>query len=197
MGLDTLSYEEGLANALRQAPNLVVIGEIRSPKVMKHTLEFVETGHLCIATMHANNTYQAFERILHFFPPEQHPEILLDLSLSVRAIIGQQLIPSKDGHSVHPVHELLLNSPRMSDLIKDGKMHEMNELIQRSVKEGMQTGDQSLLQLYEAGHISEEQALRYANSSNNMRLAIKMQDKSSGKGGEGASDAEFLTLSDD
>ena len=197
VGLDTLNYEEGLANALRQAPNLVVIGEIRSPQVMKHTLEFVETGHLCIATMHANNTYQAFERILHFFPPEHHLEILLDLSLSVRAIVGQQLVPSKDGNAMHAVHEILLNSPRMSDLIKDGKINEMIDLIERSVDEGMQTGDQSLLKLYEAGHISEEQALRYANSSNNMRLAIKMQDTGSGKSGDSSSEADFLTLSDD
>ena len=197
VGLDTHSYEEGLANALRQAPNLVVIGEIRSPQVMKHTLEFVETGHLCIATMHANNTYQAFERILHFFPPEQHPEVLLDLSLSVRAIVGQQLVPAKDGNSMHAVHEVLLNTPRMSDLIKDGKMNEMIDLIERSVDEGMQTGDQSLLRLYKEDHISEEQALRYANSSNNIRLAIKMQDKSSGKKGSGSSDSDLLTLSDD
>lgn len=197
VGLDTHTYEEGLANALRQAPNLVVIGEIRSPQVMKHTLEFVETGHLCIATMHANNAYQAFERILHFFPPEQHPEILLDLSLSVRAIVGQQLVPAKDGNSMHAVHEILLNTPRMSDLIKDAKMHEMTDLIERSVDEGMQTGDQSLLKLYETGYISEEQALRYANSSNNIRLAIKMQETGSGNKGDGSSDADFLTLSDD
>ena len=197
VGLDTHSYEEGLANALRQAPNLVVIGEIRSPQVMKHTLDFVETGHFCIATMHANNAYQAFERILHFFPVEQHPEILLDLSLSVRAIVGQQLIPSKDGNSMHAVHEILLNTPRMSDLIKDSKMNEMSDLIERSVDVGMQTGDQSLLKLYEAGHISEEQALCYANSSNNMRLAIKMKETGSKKKDDDTSDADFLTLSDE
>lgn len=176
VGLDTNSYEEGLGNALRQAPNLVVIGEIRSPQVMRHTLEFVETGHLCIATMHANNAYQAFERIVHFFPPEQYQEILLDLSLTVKVIVAQQLIPSKDGNSVHPVHEILLNTPRMSDLIKQGRMDEMSELIERSKDEGMQTGDQALLTLYQQGHISAEQALKYANSANNIRLAIKMQD---------------------
>ncbi|OED41681.1 type IV pili twitching motility protein PilT [Endozoicomonas sp. (ex Bugula neritina AB1)] len=175
VGLDTASYEEGLGNALRQAPNLVVIGEIRSPQVMKHTLEFVETGHLCIATMHANSTYQAFERIIHFFPQEQHPELLLDLSLSVNAIVGQQLIPSKDNSSVQAVHEVLLNSPRMTDLIRTGKMDEMSELIERSVDEGMQTTDHALFKLYTKGAISYEQAMHHAGSSNNLRLMIKMQ----------------------
>ena len=197
VGLDTTSYEQGLANALRQAPNLVVIGEIRTPQVMKHTLEFVETGHLCIATLHANNAYQAFERIVHFFPPEQHSEILLDLSLSIRAIVGQQLIPSIDGQSVHPAHEILLNTPRMADLIKQGKMDEMTDLIERSIDSGMQTTDQALLELYNNKKISAEEALKYANSSNNIRLAIKMQEplKDHKNGDDPASD--FLTLSED
>lgn len=201
VGLDTASYEEGLGNALRQAPNLVVIGEIRSAQVMQHTLEFVETGHLCIATMHANNAYQAFERIIHFFPQEQHPELLLDLSLSVKAIVGQQLIPSKDGQGVHAVHEVLLNSPRMADLIKTGKMDEMNDLIERSVDEGMQTTDHALFKLYNQGVISYDQAMYHAGSSNNLRLMIKMQEQANGNHDPHNPDDDFdisnLTISRD
>lgn len=197
VGLDTHSYEEGLANALRQAPDLVVIGEIRTPQVMKHTLEFVETGHMCIATLHANNAHQAFERIIHFFPPEQHHEILLDLSMSVRAIISQQLIPSADGKKVYPVHEILLNTPRMADLIKQGKIDEMSDLIEKSADAGMQTTDQALLELYKAKKISAEEALRYANSSNNIRLAIKMQEPLTDHKKNNSPDSGFLTLSDD
>ena len=201
VGLDTINYEEGLCNALRQAPNLVVIGEIRSSQVMKHTLEFVETGHLCIATLHANNAYQAFERIINFFPQEQHPELLLDLSLSVKAIVGQQLVPAKDGQGIHAVHEILLNSPRMADLIKAGKMDEMSELIERSVDNGMQTTDQALFALYKQGAISYEQALHHANSVNNLRLMIKMQDQSEGNSSSANPDSDFdidsLTISED
>ena len=201
VGLDTVSYEEGLTNTLRQAPNLVVIGEIRSPQVMKHTLEFVETGHLCIATMHANNAYQAFERIIHFFPVDQHPELLLDLSLSVRAIVGQQLVPGKNNTSVHAVHEVLLNTPRMADLIKSGKMDEMNDLIERSQSAGMQTTDQALFTLFKQDLISYEQALQYANSSNNLRLMIKLQEQTDGQTNPAIPDSGFdidgLTILDD
>ena len=201
VGLDTNSYEEGLGNALRQAPNLVVIGEIRSAQVMKHTLEFVETGHLCIATIHANNAYQAFERIINFFPKEQRPELLLDLSLSVKAIVGQQLVPSKDGDGVHAVHEILLNSPRMADLIKAGKMDEMNEQIERSVNEGMQTTDQALFKLYSDGAISYEQAMHHADSANNLRLMIKMKDQNDGNISPANPDSNLdinnLTISED
>ncbi len=201
VGLDTASYEEGLSNALRQAPNLVVIGEIRTPQVMKHTLEFVETGHLCIATMHSNNAYQAFERIINFFPQEQHAEILLDLSQSVRAIVGQQLVPSNDGESVHGVHEVLLNSPRMADLIKEGKFDAMSELIERSIDEGMQTADHSLYKLYQQGIISYDQAMHHADSANNLRLMIKMQEQQKGgtpsKKPDKGFDIDGLTISED
>lgn len=183
VGLDTQTYEEGLSNALRQAPDLVVIGEIRSPRVMKHTIEFVQTGHLCIATLHANTAYQALERIIHFFPQEQHEETLMDLSLSLQGILGQQLIGSDDGTTAYPSHEILLNTPALAELIKKGKVDEISGLMERSKDSGMQTIDQSIFNLFKAGKITARQAIQHADSSNNMRLLIKMdghQDRSSG-----------------
>ncbi|MFK0573267.1 PilT/PilU family type 4a pilus ATPase [Endozoicomonas sp.] len=174
VGLDTKTYEEGLSNALRQAPNLVVIGEIRSPQVMKHTIEFVQTGHLCIATLHANTAYQALERIIHFFPRERHQEVLMNLSLSLQGILGQQLIAAEDGSAAYPCHEILLNTPALADLIKKGKVDEINGLMERSSEVGMQTIDQSIFNLFKSGKISDRQAIQYADSSNNMRLMIKM-----------------------
>ncbi|WP_330926560.1 PilT/PilU family type 4a pilus ATPase [Candidatus Sororendozoicomonas aggregata] len=175
VGLDTASYEEGLANALRQAPNIVAIGEIRSPEVMRHAMAAVETGHLCLATLHANNAYQALERVIHFFPQEQRPQLLMDLSLNIRAIVGQQLITSKDEKTVHPAVEILLNSPRMADLVKKGEIDALKELIGKSRDQGMQTFDQSLYDLYEAGKISYNQALLHATSANDLRLMIKLK----------------------
>ncbi|MGB1271194.1 MAG: PilT/PilU family type 4a pilus ATPase [Endozoicomonas sp.] len=195
VGLDTTSYAEGLANALRQAPDLVVIGEIRSPQVMRHTLDFVETGHLCIATLHANNAYQALERVIHFFPQEQHSEVLLDLSLSIRAVIGQQLIPSEKGDSVWVAHEVLLNSPAMAELVKKGRIDEINELMERSAEEGMQSTDQAVFRLFKTGRISADQALLHANSANNMRLMIKMAGHS--EGGTDTSGIDQLRVCDD
>ncbi|KEI69791.1 PilT/PilU family type 4a pilus ATPase [Endozoicomonas elysicola] len=191
VGLDTKTYEEGLSNALRQAPDLVVIGEIRSPQVMKHTIEFVQTGHLCIATLHANTAYQALERVIHFFPQEQHEEILMDLSLSLHGIMGQQLIASEDASSVSPSHEILLNTPALADLIKKGKVDEIPDLMERSKESGMQTIDQSIFKLYKSGKISAQQAMQYADSSNNMRLLIKMD------GHQGGDDDLELTIASD
>ncbi|MDP0561169.1 MAG: PilT/PilU family type 4a pilus ATPase [Candidatus Endonucleobacter sp. (ex Gigantidas childressi)] len=196
VGLDTNSYEEGLANALRQAPDIVAIGEIRSSSVMAHALACAETGHLCVATLHANNSYQALERIIHFFPQEQRNQILMDLSLNIRAIVGQQLIESKDGASMHPAVEIMLSSPRISDLIKRGKIDELREAIGKSREQGMQTFDQSLYDLHEAGKISYEKAILHATSSNNLRLLIKLNsgnppDDSSNEG------ANSFTISED
>lgn len=174
VGVDTDSYETGLYNALRQAPNLVVVGEIRSPAVMRHTIESVETGHLCIATMHANNSYQALDRIVHFFPPEQHSEILMGLSLNLRVIVGQQLVESDLEGKVVPVHEIMLNSPRVAHLIKNGQIDELNEAIQKGKNQGMQTFDQALFDLCEAGKISRERALLHATSANDLRIMLKM-----------------------
>ncbi|WP_236632052.1 ATPase, T2SS/T4P/T4SS family [Endozoicomonas montiporae] len=185
VGLDTESYEAGLFNALRQAPNLVVVGEIRSPGVMRHTVEFVETGHLCIATMHANNTYQALERIIHFFPPEQHSEILMDLSLSLKMVVGQQLVEGKQEGSVVPVHEILINTPRVADLIKGGSIDELNETVTKGKSLGMQTFDQALYDLVKAGKITQERALLHATSPNNLRLMLKMDEQPSTNLGSG------------
>ena len=176
VGVDTASYEVGLYNALRQAPNLVVVGEIRSSRVMKHTIEFVETGHLCIATMHANNAHQALERIIHFFPPEQHSEILMDLSLSLRVIVGQQLVEANEADKVVPVHEIMLNTPRVADLIKHGHIDELNEAIRKGKNQGMQTFDQALYDLCVSGQISNERALLHATSPNDLRLMLKMSN---------------------
>lgn len=191
VGLDTKTYEEGLSNALRQAPDLVVIGEIRSPQVMKHTIEFVQTGHLCIATLHANTAYQALERVIHFFPQEQHEDILMDLSLSLHGIMGQQLIASDDASTVSFSHEILLNTPALADLIKKGKIDEIPDLMERSKESGMQTIDQSIFKLYKSGKISAQQAMQYADSSNNMRLLIKMD------GHQGGEDDLELTIASD
>ena len=174
VGVDTDSYETGLYNALRQAPNLVVVGEIRSSTVMKHTIGFVETGHLCIATMHAINTHQTLERIIHFFPPEQHSEVLMNLSLSLRAIVGQQLVESDEEDKVVPVHEILLNTPRVADLIKQGHIDKLNEAVRKGKNQGMQTFDQALFDLCEAGKISQERALLHATSPNDLRIMLKM-----------------------
>ena len=195
VGLDTASYEEGLANALRQAPNIVAIGEIRSPAVMKHALACVETGHLCLATLHANNSYQALERIIHFFPQEQRPQLLMDLSLNVRAIVGQQLIESKEGDRVYPAVEIMLNSPRAADLIKTGQIDELKEVISKSREQGMQTFDQSLYDLYEAGKITYEKALLHATSANDLRLMIKL--KGNTPPGEKGMDIDSLSVSED
>lgn len=194
VGLDTKTYEEGLSNALRQAPDLVVIGEIRSPQVMKHTIEFVQTGHLCIATLHANTAYQALERIIHFFPQEQHEEVLLDLSLSLQGVLGQQLIGSEDGSTAFPSHEILLNTPALAELIKKGKVDEISDLMERSKESGMQTIDQSIFKLFKAGKISTQQAIQHADSSNNMRLLIKMDGHQDGGNDDGFGD---LTIAQD
>ena len=190
VGLDTSSYEEGLANTLRQAPDLIVIGEIRSQTAMKHTLEFVQTGHLVIATLHANTAYQALDRIINFFPQEQHSEILLGLSLSLLGILGQQLISTEDGSKSCIAHEILLNSPALGKLIRNGDIHEISSLMERSKDSGMQTIDQSVFNLYKSGEISAQQAILFADSSNNMRLMIKLD------GDTGDSDLDHLSIVD-
>ncbi|WP_263081921.1 PilT/PilU family type 4a pilus ATPase [Endozoicomonas sp. Mp262] len=195
VGLDTESFEQGLANALRQAPNVVAIGEIRSAKVMMHAIEFVETGHLCLATLHANNAYQALERVIHFFPQEQRPQLLMDLSLNTQAIIGQQLITSKEQNKVYPAVEVLLNTPRIADLIKQGQIDELREVMGKSREQGMQTFDQSLYDLYESGKITYEKALQHATSSNDLRLMIKLSGKMP-PGHEGIN-IDSLKVSDD
>jgi twitching motility protein PilU len=182
VGIDTESFEVALKNTLRQAPDVILIGEVRSRDTMGYAVTFAETGHLCLATLHANNANQALDRIINFFPPDQHQQIWLDLSLNLRAIIAQQLIPTADGTGRRAVIEVMLNTPLMADLIRKGAVEEIKPLMTRSTELGMQTFDQALYELYTQGAISYENALGYADSANDLRLMIKLgPDMSSAK----------------
>ncbi|HZR70982.1 MAG TPA: PilT/PilU family type 4a pilus ATPase [Burkholderiales bacterium] len=177
VGVDTQSWEHALQNTLRQAPDVILIGEIRARETMEHAIAFAETGHLCLATLHANSSNQALDRIINFFPEERRPQLLMDLSLNLKAIISQRLIPLKEGKGRIPAVEIMLNSPLISDLIFKGEVHEIKEIMKKSRELGMQTFDQALFDLYESGKISYEDALRNADSVNDLRLAIKLQSK--------------------
>lgn len=176
VGVDTDSYETALKNTLRQAPDVILIGEVRSQETMEHAVTFAETGHLCLSTLHANNTNQALDRIINFFPEERRDQLLMDLSLNLKAIISQRLIPKKGGGRIAAV-EVLINTPRMSELIFNGQVTEMKTLMQASQTQGMQTFDQALFELYEADLISYEDALRNADSLNDLRLNIKLNSE--------------------
>jgi twitching motility protein PilU len=182
VGLDTESFDVALKNTLRQAPDVIMIGEVRSAETMAQALTFAETGHLCLCTLHANNANQALDRIQSFFPAIQHDQIWMDLSLNLRAMIAQQLLPRKSGKGRIPVVEVMLNTPLISDYIRKGEVHLIKEVISKSTELGMQTLDQALVQSYKDGKISMEDALRYADSSNDVRLMIKMFDKSKATG---------------
>lgn len=176
VGLDTESFEIALKNSLRQAPDMILIGEIRSRETMEYAMMFAETGHLCMATLHANNANQALERILNLVPKEYREQLLYDLSSNLKGIIAQQLVLDKNGQGRHAVFEVLLNSPRISDLIRKGELHQLKAAIAKSTESGMQTFDQSLFSLFMQGKISEADALHCADSSNDLRLMIKKQD---------------------
>jgi twitching motility protein PilU len=175
VGVDTASYESALKNTLRQAPDVILIGEIRSQDTMEHALAFAETGHLCLSTLHANNANQALDRIINFFPEERHKQLFLDLSLNLRGLVSQRLIPSVDGRRA-AAFEILLGTPRVCDLVKQGKVDEIKEVIDRSEEQGMQTFDSALYTLFRQGRISEEEALKNADSRNNLRLKIQLSD---------------------
>ncbi len=181
VGTDTESYEVALKNTLRQAPDVILIGEIRTRETMQHAITFAETGHLCLSTLHANNANQALDRILHFFPEDMHSQLFMDLSLNLKAIVAQQLIRRADGEGRYPAVEILINTPLASDMIRKGEVHKLKELMKRSREQGMQTFDQCLYDLYKAGKISYEDALNAADSRNEVRLMIKL-------GGEGGMD---------
>jgi twitching motility protein PilU len=174
VGVDTDGWEIALRNSLRQAPDVILIGEVRAPETMDHAISFAETGQLCLATLHANNANQALDRIINFFPSERRQQLLMDLSLNVRAFISQRLLPRRDGQGRVPAVEILLNSPLVSDLIFKGDVNGIKEIMKRSRELGMQTFDQALFDLYEAGTISYEDALRNADSLNDLRLQIKL-----------------------
>lgn len=176
VGLDTDSFEVALKNSLRQAPDMILIGEIRSRETMEYAMTFAETGHLCMATLHANNANQALERILHLVPKEQREQFLFDLSMNLKGVVGQQLIRDKNGQGRHGVFEVLLNSPRVSDLIRRGDLHELKATMARSKEVGMQTFDQALYQLVIEDKISQEDALHSADSANDLRLMLKARN---------------------
>ena len=176
VGTDTLSWEDALANTLRQAPDVILVGEIRHQETMEHALAFAETGHLCLSTLHANNANQALDRIINFFPETRHIQLLQDLSLNMRGIISQRLIPTVDGKRAAAI-EILLGSPRAADLIAKGNVHELKELMEKSAEQGMQTFDMALFKLYKAGIITLEEALKNADSRNNLRLRITLDSK--------------------
>src|SRR3990172_6709963 len=179
VGVDTLSWEHALHNTLRQAPDVILIGEIRERETMEHAVAFAETGHLCLGTLHANSANQALDRIINFFPEERRAQLLMDLSLNLKALISQRLIPLKEGKGRAAAIEVMLNSPLIADLIFKGEVHEIKEIMKKSRELGMQTFDQALFDLYEAGKISYEDALRNADSVNDLRLNIKLHGKES------------------
>ncbi|MCB0352944.1 MAG: PilT/PilU family type 4a pilus ATPase [Bdellovibrionales bacterium] len=180
VGVDTESYHIALKNSLRQAPDVVLIGEIRDTETMEAAITFAETGHLCLATLHSNNANQAMERVMNFFPPERHNQIYLQLSLNLRSIVSQRLIRKVDGGRVAAI-EVLLDSPRVKDLIHKASIAELKEAMEKSTNMGMQTFDQALYDLYKADKISMDEALKNADSANNLRLRIKLSEEGLGE----------------
>ena len=178
VGVDTDSWQAALKNTLRQAPDVILIGEIRDRETMEYAVAFAETGHLCMATLHANSANQALDRIINFFPEDRREQLLMDLSLNTKALISQRLIPNRDGEGRVPAMEILLNSPLISDLIFKGEVHSIKGVMSKSRELGMQTFDQSLFDLYEEGKIAYEEALKNADSVNDLRLRIKLESKS-------------------
>jgi len=186
VGVDTDNWFAALKNTLRQAPDVILIGEIRDRETMDYAIAFAETGHLCMATLHANSTNQALDRIINFFPEERRHQLLMDLSLNVKAFVSQRLIPKKDDKGRVAAMEVMLNSPLISDLIFKGDVHEIKEIIAKSRELGMQTFDQALFELHETGQITYEDALRNADSVNDIRLKIKLE-------GQGAKDKDLAS----
>ena len=176
VGVDTDSWDNALVNTLRQAPNVILIGEIRTRETMEHAINFSETGHLCLSTLHANSANQALDRIINLFPEERRAQLLMDLSLNLKAVISQRLLPKIGGGRVAAI-EILINSPLIQDLIFKGKVHEIKEIMQKSKEAGMQTFDMALFDLYESGTITYEDAMRAADSMNELRLRIKLEGK--------------------
>ncbi|UCH49609.1 MAG: PilT/PilU family type 4a pilus ATPase [Betaproteobacteria bacterium] len=177
VGVDTDSWESALKNTLRQAPDVILIGEIRDRETMDHAIAFAETGHLCMGTLHANSSNQALDRIINFFPEERRPQLLMDLSLNLKGMISQRLIPKRDQKGRAAAIEILLNTPLIQDLIFKGEVHEIKDIMAKSRELGMQTFDQALFDLYEGGLISYEDAMRNADSMNELRLQIKLHGK--------------------
>ncbi len=174
VGIDTDSWENALKNTLRQAPDVILIGEVRTRETMEHAIAFAETGHLCLCTLHANNANQALDRVIHFFPDDRRPQLLMDMSLNLKGVVAQQLIPTPDGKARRVAMEVLIGTPLVQDFIRDGEIHRLKEVMKESTNLGMRTFDQSLFELYQAGEVSYEDALRHADSANEVRLRIKL-----------------------
>lgn len=187
VGIDTDSWEVALKNTLRQAPDVIMIGEVRTRETMEHAIAFAETGHLVLCTLHANNSNQALDRIINFFPEERKKQLLMDLSMNMKGIIAQQLIPTPDGQGRRVAMEILLGTPLVQDYIREGELHKIKDLMKESTNLGMQTFDQALLALYNQGEITYEDALRHADSANEVRLKIRLA-----QGGTAASMAQGL-----
>ena len=195
VGVDTESFDVALKNTLRQAPDVIMIGEIRTPETMQHAITFAETGHLVLATLHANNANQALDRVSHFFPADRHDQLWMDLSLNLRGIVAQQLVPTKDGKSRRAAIEILLNTPLVADTIRKGDVHKLKEIMTNSTEHGMQTFDQALFALFIDDQISYENAIAHADSKNDLRLMIKMQSDTHASELDAA--ADNLTIEED
>jgi len=195
VGIDTEGWEIALKNTLRQAPNVILIGEIRDRETMEYGIQFAETGHLCLATLHANSANQALDRIINFFPEEKRDQLLMDMSLNIKGIIAQRLLARASGTGRIAAMEIMLASPLISDLIFKGEVHQLKEVMARSTRLGMKTFDQALFELFEEGKISYEDALRNADSRNELRLRIKLESKRDFKSSDEGADS--LTLTDD
>jgi len=176
VGIDTDSFGAALKNTLRQAPDVILIGEIRTRETMDHAIVFAETGHLCLATLHANNANQAMDRIINFFPEDRRDQLLMDLSLNLKAIVAQQLLPTPDGKGRRVAVEVLINTPLAADMIRKGEVHKLKDLMKQSNQQGMKTFDQALYDLYKEGEITQDDAIHYADSANEVRLMIKLKD---------------------
>jgi len=197
VGTDTDSFEVALKNTLRQAPDVILIGEIRDQKTMEHAIAFAETGHLCLATLHANNTNQALDRIINFFPEARHKQLLLDLSLNIKALISQRLLPTPNGKGRRAAIEVLINTPLMSDLILKGEVHEIKALMSKGREQGMQTFDHAIFDLLSENAITIEEAMRNADSVNDLRLRIKLEGGGSGAVDDMIADSMSLEENDD
>ena len=198
VGIDTDSFEVALRNTLRQAPDVILMGEIRTQELMKYGLAFAETGHLCMATLHANNANQALDRVVSFFPPEHHDQLWMELSLNLKAIVAQQLLPTKDGKGRRAAIEVMICTPLIQDLIRKGDIHEIKEVMKKSTNLGMQTFDQALFAIYKEGAINYDTALAHADSANDLRLMIKLSaDTNPGLSAHESTDSLFLQEEED
>ena len=197
VGTDTENFEIALKNTLRQAPDVILIGEIRDEHTMEHAIAFAETGHLCLATLHANNTNQAMDRIINFFPEERRNQLLLDLSLNLKSVVSQRLLATPSGDGRRAAVEILLNTPLMGELIKKGEIHEMKELVKKSREQGMITFDEAIFELIKAGEVTIEEGMRNADSVNDLRLRLKLNESSAGKSEEDQTGGLQLKDADD